>query len=133
MRRQTLIERLHIIESSDWKDAVIALLDSRSHYRQWRYGFGEAYEGDPVAFVLNTDPPSVVTVLGRIGSDGRPDSAVVQWPQPGPGLVELATLVMLVDFGSEDPRDSWQLRGAAATRVESALTECQGRVDAKLL
>ena len=39
MRRQTLIERLHIIESSDWKDAVIALLDSRSHYRQWRHGF----------------------------------------------------------------------------------------------
>ena len=62
---QTGIDRLHIVEGTDWKDALIALLDDRSPYRPWRYGFGEAHEGDPVAIVLNTDPPSVMTALGK--------------------------------------------------------------------
>jgi hypothetical protein len=62
---QTTTERLHIVEGTDWKDAVIALLDDRSPYRPWRYGFGEAHEGDPVAIVLHTDPPSVMTARGK--------------------------------------------------------------------
>ena len=127
---QTSTERLHIVEGSDWKDAVIALLESRSPYRPWRYGFGEAKEGDPVAVVLNTDPPSVMTALGRIGSDGQPDRAVVDWPLPAPGLIELTTLVMMVGFEhDQDPRDTWQLRGDAANRMHLALTECQYRHD----
>lgn len=125
---QTLTERLHIIEGSDWKDAVIALLDSRSPYRPWRYGFGEAQMGDPVAIVLNTDPPSVMTVLGRIGADGRPDRALVNWPMSAPGLVDLATLAVIGDF-AEDPRAEWQLRGDAAIQMELALTECAYRLD----
>ena len=28
--------------------------------------------GDPVAIVLNTDPPSVLMELGTLGADGRP-------------------------------------------------------------
>jgi len=41
--------------TADSKDAVIALLDDRSPYRPWRYGFGEAHEGDPVADEANPD------------------------------------------------------------------------------
>ena len=130
---QTGIDRLHIVEGTDWKDAVIALLESRSPYRPWRYGFGEAHEGDPVAIVLNTDPPSVMTALGRIGSDGQPDRAVVDWPSPAPGLIELTTLVMMVGFESDqDPRDTWQLHREAANRMELALTECQFRHDSSM-
>ena len=125
---QTFTERLHIVEGSDWKDAVIALLDSRSPHRPWRHGFGEAHEGDPVAIVLNTDPPSVMTELGRIGTDGRPDRAVVKWPVASPGLLDLATLATVVGFEyDQDPRDVWQLHGDAAIRMELALSDCQGR------
>jgi hypothetical protein len=125
---QTLTERLHIIEGAHWKEAVISLLDSRSPYRPWRYGFGEAQLGDPVAVVLNTDPPSVMTELGRIGADGRPDRALINWPVTTPGLVDLATLAVIGDF-AQDPRTQWQLRGDAAIQMELALTECAYRHD----
>ena len=69
---QTLTERLHIVEGTVWKDAVISLLDSRCRYQPWRFGFGEAHMGDPVAIVLNTDPPSVLTELGTLGADAGP-------------------------------------------------------------
>ena len=52
--------RLHVAQSTDWKDAVITLVEPRSPYSPWRYGTVEAHEGDAVAFVLNTDPPSVL-------------------------------------------------------------------------
>ena len=70
---------------------MIALLESRSPYRPWRIGFGEARGGDPVAIVLNTDPPSVLTGLGRIGIDGRMDRAVVEWSDHAPGPLDLVT------------------------------------------
>jgi hypothetical protein len=130
---QTITERLHIVEGSDWKDAVIALLESRSPYRPWRYGFGEAHQGDPVAVVLNTDPPSVLTGLGRIGVDGRLDRAVVEWRYPAPVLIDLATLTMVVAFEhDQDPRHAWQLRGDAAIQMELALTECAYRDDSSM-
>lgn len=128
---QTLTERLHIVEGNDWKDAVISLLDSRSPYRPWRYGFGEARVGDPVALVLNTDPPSVLTVLGRIGADGRPDVALVNWPMSAPGLFDLATLAVMGDY-AQDPRTTWQLTGDAAIQMELALAECAYRQDESL-
>jgi hypothetical protein len=93
-------------------------MESRSPYRPWRYGFGEAREGDPVAVVLNTDPRTVMTTLGRIGADGQWDRALVDWPLLGPGLVDLESLVMLVDL---DPRATWQMRGDAARRLKKAL------------
>jgi hypothetical protein len=130
---QSITERLHIIEGSDWKDAVIALLEPRSPYRPWRYGFGEAHEGDPVAVVLNTDPCAVLTDLGRVGADGNPAQAVVNKSYPAPGLIDLATLVMVANFKyDEDPRYQWQLRGDAAIQMELALTECKLTDDSEL-
>lgn len=124
---QTEIKRLHIVEGSDWKDAVITLLEDRSPYRPWRYGFGEAHVGDPVAVVLNTDPPSVMTRLGRIGADGRFDRAEITWGLPSPALLDLGTLAAIVGFPhDEDPRNEWQLRGDSAARMELALTEADG-------
>jgi hypothetical protein len=129
---QTTTERLHIVEGSDWKDAVIALLESRSPYRPWRYGFG-AHVGDPVAIVLNTDPPSIMTTLGKVGIDGRMDRAVVEWSDPAPGLIDLATLTAVVDFShAQDPREVWQLRGDAAVQMELVLTECTYRRDSSM-
>ncbi len=102
--KQTEGNRLHIIEGTDWKDAIIALLDDRSPYRPWRYGFGEAHEGDPVAIVLNTDPPSVMTALGRIAGDGRTDRAVVKWPIVAPSLLDLTTLTVVQMLGATSPK-----------------------------
>ena len=120
---ETITERLHIVEGSDWKDAVIALLESRSPYRPWRYGFGEAHEGDPVAVVLNTDPPSVMTTLGKIGCGRSSGSCSGQVAVPALRvLIDLETLVMVVAFEhDQDPRHTWQLRGDAAIRMELAL------------
>ena len=116
------MERLHVVEGTDWKDALIALLDDRSPYRPWRYGFGEAHQDDPVALVLDTEPPSIMTALGKVAGDGRPDRAIFYWPIDSPGLLDLATLSVLVDVG-EDLRTVWQLRGDAALRIQLALTE----------
>ena len=125
-------ERLHIVEGSDWKDAVIALLESRSPYRPWRHGFG-AQVGDLVAIVLNTDPPSILTTLGRVGVDGRMDRAVVEWFDPAPGLIDLATFTAVVGFShDQDPREVWQLHGEAAVQMELALNECRYRSDSSM-
>ena len=129
--KQPKTKRLHIVEGTDWKTSIIALLDSRSPYRPWRYGFGEARKGDPVAIVLNTEPRTVMTSLGRIGVDGRRDRAVVEWPLPAPGLVDLDSLVMLLEIDS-DPRDVWRLRGDTARRLENALTDANQRRDQQM-
>jgi hypothetical protein len=124
-------KRLHIVEGTDWKTSVIALLDSRSPYRPWRYGFGEARIGDPVAIVLNTEPRTVMTSLGRFGTDGRRDRAVVEWPLPAPSLVDLDSLVMLLELDS-DLRDVWKLRGDAARGLEVALADASERRDHRM-
>jgi hypothetical protein len=108
---------------------VIALLESRCPYRPWRHAFG-AQVGDPVAIVLNTDPPSIMTTLGTVGIDGRMDRAVVEWSDHAPSLIDLATLTAAVDFShDQDPRHVWQLRGDAAIQMELALNECRYRGD----
>jgi hypothetical protein len=72
-------------------------------YRPWRHGFG-AQVGDPIAIVLNTDPPSIMTTLGRVGIDGRMYRAVVEWSDHAPTLIDLATLTAVVDFShDQDP------------------------------
>ena len=84
--------------------------------------------GDPVAIVLNTDPPSVLTELGTLGADGRPDRALIKWPLRGPGLIDLTTLAVVGDY-AQDPRRVWHLRGDAAIQMELALNECSYRHD----
>lgn len=84
--------------------------------------------GDPVAIVLNTDPPSVLTELGTLGADGRPDRALIKWPLRGPGLIDLTTLAVVGDY-AQDPRRVWQLRGDAAIQMELVLNECSYRHD----
>lgn len=107
---------------------MIALLDSRSRYRPWRYGFGEAQMGDPVAIVLNTDPPCIIAGLATLGADGRPDRALFTWTLRGPGLLELTTLAVLGNF-AQDPRHEWQLRGDAAIQLELVLSEASYQHD----
>jgi hypothetical protein len=129
---QTTTERIHIVEGSPWQDAVIALLESRCPYRPWRHGFG-AQVGDPVAIVLNTDPPSILTTLGRVGIDGRMDRAVVEWSDHAPSLIDLATFTAVVNLShDQDPRTVWQLHGDAAIQMELALEESRYRGDSSM-
>ncbi|WP_101948018.1 hypothetical protein [Mycobacterium sp. 3519A] len=119
---QTITERLHIVEGSDWKDAIIALLEPESPYRPWRHGFGEAHAGDPVAVLLNTDPVSVLTRLAYVDDDGDPGCAVVDSPSRA-GLVDLTTLAMVLGL-QHFLTDVWKLEGDAAIKMELALNEC---------
>lgn len=128
---QTFTDRLHIVESTDWLLGVIALLESRSRRRPWRYGFGEARRGDPVAIVLNTQPSTILTTLGSIGADEGSGRAVVDWTFVSPKLLDLATLVHTVGF-VRDPRRAWRLDGDDAVRMESALTESHEHTDPSL-
>ena len=58
---------------------------------------------------------------------------MVEWPDPAPGLIDLATLTAVVDFShDQDPREVWQLRGDAAVQMELALTECRYRRDSSM-
>ena len=126
---QTITERLHIVEGSDWKDAVIALLEPDSPYQPWRYAFGEAHVGDPVAVILDTDPVSLLTVVGRIGGDGNPARAIIELPYRYVSVIDLATFVMAVGLEYDnDPRNVWRLDGDAAVRMELALQECRYRI-----
>jgi hypothetical protein len=128
---QTSNERLLIVESTNWKEAVISLLEPESAYTPWRCGVDDAEEGDAVAFVLNTDPTSVLTELGRVGADGNPCGAVLAPPSMGPmGLVDLETLVMMTGFAwNGDPRHDWVLHGEMAIRMSLALHDCRFRGD----
>ena len=119
---QTITERLHIVEGSHWKDAVIALLEPESPYRPWRHGFGEAHAGDPVAVVVYTDPASVLTRLAYVGDDGDPGCAVVDSPSWG-GLVDLNTLAMMLGL-QHSVTEVWRLEGDDAIKMEFALNEC---------
>ena len=128
---QTPVDRLLIVEATHWKEAVIALLEPESPYLPWRWGGDEAEDGDAVAFVLNTDPTSVLTELGRVGDDGDPTRARVQ-PSPCDrlGLVDLETLVMMTGFRYDgDPRHDWVLHGEMAIRLALALEDCRFRAD----
>ena len=128
---QTPIDRIHIVESTNWKEAVIALLEPESVYEPWRCGPTEAGEGDAVAFVLNTDPASVLTEFGCVGADGDPSHAVVASASRDPmGLVDLETLVMMTGFGWKgDPRHAWVLHSEMAIRLSLALEDCRYRGD----
>ncbi|MEU0499222.1 hypothetical protein [Mycobacterium sp. NPDC006124] len=109
--------RLHILHATDWKDAVIALLEPRSPYRPWRSDYGSTVEGSVLAYVLDTDPPTILTIFGRMGADGAAFDHSVQ----NSNLLELSSLAML--FGLEwAVTDSWHLVGEDVVTLEDALT-----------
>jgi hypothetical protein len=72
--------QLHIAQATNWKDAVIALLEPRSPIQPWGFDSTQAEEGDSVAFILNTDPASILTVVAQVTADGKPRSAVFDGP-----------------------------------------------------
>jgi hypothetical protein len=128
--KQPVKKRIHIVEGPDWRRSIVALLESRSPYRPWRYGFGEAHKGDPVAIVLHTEPRTVLTTVARIGADDRRDRAVARQGLTGSSLVDLDSLVMLTRFDrGADPRDAWVLYGDDATRFHRALKRAHRRRD----
>ncbi|WP_232491080.1 hypothetical protein [Mycobacterium dioxanotrophicus] len=116
---QTIHHRLHILEAADWKDGLITILEPRSPYRPWRYGFGETRPGDYAILVLGTDPSSVLTVLARIDHEGGFGGAVLN-PYAA-DLVDLTTLAMVL--GLSDAFVSWRLDDDDAERVILALHE----------
>ena len=121
---QSANHQLHVAQSTDWKDAVIALLEPRSPYRPWRYGTVEAHEGDTVAFVLNTDPPSVLADVARVEASGDPRAAVFDRTLSQPNLVELSTLAKVLDLEMDAAR-SWRFDGDDAIKIELSLDECR--------
>ena len=116
--------RLHVAQSTDWKDAVITLLEPRSPYRPWRYGTVEAQEGDAVAFFLNTDPPSVLADVARVEVTGDPRSAVFDRPLHQPNLVELSTLAKVLGL-ERQAATGWYFEGDDAIKLELSLDECR--------
>jgi hypothetical protein len=128
---QTPIEHLIIVESTNWKEAVITLLEPESAYTPWRCGVEDADEGNAVAFVLDTEPMSVLTQLGCVGADGDPTRARIEpHPMESLGLVDLETLVMITGFRWDgDPRRDWVLNGEMAVRMALALEDCRYRGD----
>ena len=81
--------------------------------------------------MLNTDPTSVLTELGRVGVDGDPTLAGVELsPVAAPGLVDLETLAMMTGFRWDaDPRLDWVLHGEMAIRMTLALDDWRYRGD----
>jgi hypothetical protein len=122
--RHATTQRLHIAQANDWKDAVIALLEPRSPYRPWHYRSTEARKGDAVAFVLNTDPASILTEVAHVEADGNLQSAVFDRPLHRPNLMDLTTLATTVDL-EMGIASEWHFDGDDATRLELALDECR--------
>jgi hypothetical protein len=123
---QVTPHRVQIAQATDWKDAVVTLLEPRSPYRPWRYGAVEAQEGDSVAFVLNTDPPSVLTELARVRADGPPEAATFDHQLFQPNLLKLSILAEVLDV-EPDLADSWRFDGHDAVKLDLTLTErCLG-------
>lgn len=114
--------QLHVAQSVDWKDAVIALLEPQSPYRPWRYGTVDAQEGDTVAFVLNTDPPTVLADVARVEAAGDPRAAVFERALREPNLVELTTLAKMLDLEYE-VTNAWRFDGDDAIKIELSLNE----------
>lgn len=115
--------RLHVLQSVDWKDAVITLLEPRSPYRPWRDGPDEAQEGDTVAFTLNTDPPSIVADVAHVDESGELRQATFTRPLCNLNVVDLYTLMRVLGFGFGSLPS--QFDGGDGVKVELALDECR--------
>jgi len=115
--------RLHVLESTDWKDAVIALLEPRSPYRPWRDGTNEGRDGDTVAFVLNTDPPAILADVARVDDSRELRTAAFSRPLHNANVVDLYTLMTVLGFGLGMRASHFD--GDDAVKVEMSLDECR--------
>ena len=88
----------------DWKDAVIALLEPRSPYRPWRGGADEAQEGDTVAFVFNTDPPTILAEVAHVGDSRELRTAAFPRPLHNANVVDLYTFMTVLGFVARNAR-----------------------------
>lgn len=91
--------RLHVLESTDWKDAVITLLEPRSPYRPWRDWPDEGQKGYTVAFVLNTDPRSILADVAHVDDSGELRRATFPRTLCNPNVVDFYTLMRVFGFG----------------------------------
>jgi hypothetical protein len=73
---QTPIERLFIVEVTNWKEAVVALLEPESHTRHGARRRTTPKRAMPSPSCSTTDPESVLTELGYVGND-----ATQLWPE----------------------------------------------------
>jgi hypothetical protein len=117
--------RLHVVESTDWRQGVIKLLEPSSPYRPWRFGEQEARPEDPVLIILNTEPCSVVTFWGVVGDDGDLANFTLAPRKCRTALLHLPTFVAVLEhcdatFGL-DPRDAWMFQGENAERLRRRL------------
>ncbi|MCV7421403.1 hypothetical protein H7K45_12700 [Mycobacterium yunnanensis] len=109
--------RLHVLESIGWKDAVITLLEPRSPYRPWRGGADEGQQSDTVAFVLNTDPPSILAEVSHVDGPRELRQASFSPPPNGATVVDSYTLSSELGFELRPGR----FDGDDADTVEDAL------------
>ena len=114
--------RLHIVHATDWKAAVITLLEPRSPYRPWRHGSAEARSGDTVAFVLDTDPPSILTERIELTTDGGLDSAVFDEPLRHATLKDSADVAVFPGL-DVSIADRWWFDGEEADTLELVLDD----------
>lgn len=115
--------RLHVLQSVDWKDAVITLLEPRSPYRPWRDWPDEGQKGDTVAFVLNTDPPSILADVAHVDQSGELRRANFSRTLFNPNVVDFYTLMRVLGFGFGSL--PYQFDGDDAVKVELSLDECR--------
>lgn len=120
----TAPRRVHIAQATDWKEAVISLLEPRAPYRPWRLAATTADEGDLLAFVLNTDPASILTEVAVVGEDGVLSHATFHPALFLPTLMELATLASTVDLAIPIV-DTWEFDGEDAASLCAVLNECR--------
>jgi hypothetical protein len=106
-------QRIHIVISDDWRVAVTTLHQKKPEQRPWRGGSQPTAVGDGVATLLNTEPRSIITTLGRVrmGVDAEfslmPVSAL-----RGP------------DYGFDgDDIETWVLEGELARQLAAELNE----------
>jgi hypothetical protein len=89
---------IHVVQGRPWKDALIKVLAPGCPYQPWHYDEG-IDAGDAVVVVLDTDPASVLSGVGIVGSDGDVDDAIgsIDPHFRRNGLLDLGTLQMLTD------------------------------------
>jgi hypothetical protein len=115
--------RLHLLTSTDWKDAVITLLEPRSPYRPWRGGADEGQKGDTVAFILNTDPAAIVADVGHVGDSLELRQATFRESFGHPNVVDVDTFMTVLGLRMR----AATFDGDDAIKVELSLDECRYR------